>query len=150
MVKNKSSYLNLYKTLASLAMIDGAYSLSEGVLIDELLANARLEQSAKDEVRLVLENKSDPFQFVDLITEPSHLSQLHHLANILFKSDEFDVKEVAFTKEFNKYLESKFDPLAGVRKMEEYLKEDQLKRDEEYNQAQGFFLNLVEYFKRNS
>lgn len=148
MIKNKTSYLNFYKCLASLALIDGVFSSKESQMIDEILDHARLDISEKAEVRAVLEKRSDPYTFIDLISEPSHLSQLHHLANILFKKDDFDVKEKAFIKDFNKYLESKFDPQAGMRKMEDYLKEDQLKRDEEFNQAKGIFLNLVEFFRK--
>lgn len=130
-------------------MIDGTHGPKEEELLENFIRSSRLEDSEKTEVKKLYHQKTDPYNYIDLISEPSHLAQLHHLADILFQTDDFNIKEIVFLEKFTKYIEKKIDPMAAMRKIEDHLKDDELKRDEDFNQAKGLFLTLVELFKKN-
>lgn len=142
------SYLNFYKTLASLASIDGIVTVQEEKFIQELLDHSRLNGSDKLSVTSLLSEKSDPFTFLDNINEPAKLSQLHHMANVLFHKDDFDVKEKEFLNRFLNHLTSKIDMMSALRKVEDYQSQKLIQEKKDLERASGLFLTLVEFYKK--
>ncbi len=147
-IRDKESYLNLWKSLVALTMVDGIYTDNEQETIENFLSNSLLSEEQKIAVREVSKEKFSPYTYVDKITDVAHLSQLHHLANILFRSDEFDIKEEAFLKKFQSYLTDKIDPLSATRAIQNFQREDEEKRKEELKNAKGLFLSLVQLFRK--
>ncbi|EQC43739.1 hypothetical protein [Bacteriovorax sp. Seq25_V] len=147
-IRNQESYLNLWKSLVALTMVDGIYTDKEQETIESFLSNAILTEEQKIAIREVLKEKFSPYTYVDKITDASHLSQLHHLANILFRSDELDIKEEAFLTKFQSYLTQKIDPLSASRAIQDFQRNDEEKRKEELKKAKGLFLSLVQLFRK--
>lgn len=147
MVKNVESYKNMWKAIISLVCVDGEITNEERSWVDEFINKAHLTPEEKEELAQEFHNPGDPFVHIENIKHPAHLSQLHHLANILFQSDYFDYREQVYLEKIQKFIESKIDLLSATRKSADYLKDFEEKTKKEKSQVKGLFLTLVEYFR---
>jgi len=147
MVGNKESYLNLWRSVIGLTTVDGVVTEQEKAWIDTFMSQIQIDEDQRDVLLDDIKNPKNPIQFIDKITDASHLSQLHHLANIVFKSDTFDYKESIYLDKIHKHIESRVDLMCAMRKSQDLLAEMEAVRKEEKKDIKGFFLNLVEFFR---
>ncbi|POB12565.1 hypothetical protein [Halobacteriovorax sp. DA5] len=105
--KKYDSFLNMWRTLVSLTHLDNIVSEQEKTLIQDFINNAKLEDKDRLQLKEDLIQRHRPDEFIHKVNYPAHLSQLHHLANIVFRSDELDPKEEAFLKKILDDIEAK-------------------------------------------
>lgn len=147
MVKDKKSYFNMWRTLVALTTIDGIVTTEEKDWVKDYLDTSLLDDEEKKVLISDLVDHKDPESFLSLITETSHLAQLHHLANLIFHSDTLDYKERVYLEKISKYISSKVDHLNATRKSADYLNAAQLKTRDEKSKVRGLFLALVELYR---
>ncbi|EQC52361.1 DUF533 domain-containing protein [Bacteriovorax sp. DB6_IX] len=147
MVGNRESYLNLWRAVIGLTTVDGIVTDQEREWINKFMAQIKIS----DEERAILEddiqNPKNAITFIDQITEASHLSQLHHLANIVFKSDDFDHKESVYLDKIHKHIETRVDLMCAMRKSQDVMAQVERERLAQKKDIKGFFLGLAELFR---
>ncbi|OIQ17150.1 MAG: hypothetical protein BM556_13130 [Bacteriovorax sp. MedPE-SWde] len=148
MIGNKESYLNLWRAVIGLTAIDGVVTDQEKEWLDTFLVNIRLEGDELEILKNDMKDPKNPSPFIDKVTDAAHLSQLHHLANIIFKSDNFDHKESVYLDKINKLIESKIDMMSAMRKSQDHIAELEMIKKQKQGQIKGFFLHLVDIFKK--
>ncbi len=145
-LKNPESYFNLWRTLVAITHVDNVVTLEERDKIREFLAHARLDE---DQIKILeedLNSKSSPEEFIEKITVPSHLAQLHHLANVVFQSDQLDYREDVFLKKIEENIKKRINFLGALKMVEE--EKRVLDEREQKREVKGFFNNLVEFYRR--
>ncbi len=105
--KKYESFFNMWRTLISVSHLDNVVTKQERELILEFIEKAKLTDEDRQTLYDDLEGRHRPDEFLDKVNFPAHLSQLHHLANILFRSDDLDPKEEAYLKKILGEIESK-------------------------------------------
>jgi uncharacterized membrane protein YebE (DUF533 family) len=148
MTGNKESYINLWRSVVGLTTVDGVVTEQEKEWLDKFLNNAQLDEEQRSILHDDIVNPKNPIQFIDKVTDAAHLSQLHHLANIVFKSDDFDYRESVYLEKIHKHIESKVDLMCAMRKSQDLMAEMEKVKAEQKSDIKGFFLHLVDYFRR--
>ncbi len=144
-IKDPESYFNLWRAIVSITHVDNIVTIEERQQIESFLSSARLSSKQLDILRSDLENQISPEKFIDLITVPSHLAQLHHLANIVFHTDKMDYREDVFLKELEATISKRINFLGALKMVEE---EKRLYEEEEsQKEVKGFFNTLVEFYR---
>lgn len=145
-LKNPESYFNLWRTLVAITHVDNVVTLEERDKIREFLAHARLDEDQVKVLEEDLNSKSSPEEFIEKITVPSHLAQLHHLANVIFQSDQLDYREDVFLKKIEENIKKRINFLGALKMVEE--EKRVLEEREQKREVKGFFNNLVEFYRR--
>ncbi len=144
--KFHDSYFNMWRALVSLSHIDNDVSDEEKMKIKGFIKNLKFESEKKSTLENDLVTKSSPDDFIELITVPAHISQLHHFANIIFKVDGLHKKEKAYFEKIESSIYKKINMLGALKMVEEEQRLDSLK---EIKTNEGFFGALIDYFNDN-
>ncbi len=147
--KKYESFLNMWRTLVSLTHLDNIVSEQETALIQDFILNAKLEEQDRALLKEDLIQRHRPDEFIHKVNYPAHLSQLHHLANVLFRSDELDPKEEAFLKKILDDIEAKIGILNATthsaHAISELNKNDVKKRA---NGPRSAFAEIIRFFSK--
>lgn len=149
MTGNHESYFNMWRAVVAMTTIDGVITEQEKEWLEKFLSHGHLTDEEKLTIREDMKSPSDPEQYINLITDSGHLSQLHHLSNIIFNSDDFDYKEKKYLEKIQKIIESKIDVYGALKVAEDYKAKLAVKTREEKSAVKGIFLTLVEYFRNH-
>jgi uncharacterized membrane protein YebE (DUF533 family) len=144
--KKKESFYNMWRAIIAMSNIDGVVSTQEVDFIKGFLEKDFFDVQQTKNLRDDLENKKDPRDFIDKVDHPAHLSQLHHLAKILFNVDGMDIKEQAFAKDIQELVSKKIDLLGASRLFEDELRALREKEAEESITYKSIFTRLFEKF----
>ncbi|WP_412474370.1 DUF533 domain-containing protein [Halobacteriovorax sp. YZS-1-1] len=144
--KKYESFLNMWRTLIALSHLDNIVSEQERELIQEFIHNAKLNEEDKEILRQDLEQRHRPDEFIGHVNYPAHLSQLHHLANILFRSDELDPKEEAYLKKILAEIETKIGIYNATTQSAEALKK--MSQSEIEVKRKSAFAEIIKFFTK--
>ncbi|RZF21327.1 DUF533 domain-containing protein [Halobacteriovorax vibrionivorans] len=144
--KKYESFLNMWRTLIALSHLDNIVSEQERELIQEFIHNAKLSEEDKEILRQDLEQRHRPDEFIGHVNYPAHLSQLHHLANILFRSDELDPKEEAYLKKILAEIETKIGIYNATTQSAEALKK--MSQSEIEVKRKSAFAEIIKFFTK--
>ncbi|WP_419168633.1 DUF533 domain-containing protein [Halobacteriovorax sp.] len=144
--KKYESFLNMWRTLIAVSHLDNIVSEQERELIQEFIHNAKLNEEDKEILRQDLEQRHRPDEFIGHVNYPAHLSQLHHLANILFRSDELDPKEEAYLKKILSEIETKIGIYNATTQSAEALKK--MSQSEIEVKRKSAFAEIIKFFTK--
>ncbi|AYF44148.1 hypothetical protein BALOs_1141 [Halobacteriovorax sp. BALOs_7] len=144
--KKYESFLNMWRTLIAVSHLDNIVSEQERELIQEFIHNAKLNEEDKEILRQDLEQRHRPDEFIGHVNYPAHLSQLHHLANILFRSDELDPKEEAYLKKILAEIETKIGIYNATTQSAEALKK--MSQSEIEVKRKSAFAEIIKFFTK--
>lgn len=144
--KKYESFLNMWRTLIAVSHLDNIVSEQERELIQEFIHNAKLNEEDKEILRQDLEQRHRPDEFIGHVNYPAHLSQLHHLANILFRSDELDPKEEAYLKKILSEIETKIGIYNATTQSAEALKK--MPQSEIEVKRKSAFAEIIKFFTK--
>ncbi|EPZ49606.1 hypothetical protein M902_1103 [Bacteriovorax sp. BAL6_X] len=147
--KKYESFLNMWRTLVSLTHLDNIVSQQEKALIQDFILNAKLEEEDRALLNDDLDQRHRPDEFIHKVNYPAHLSQLHHLANVLFRSDELDPKEEVFLKKILDDIEAKIGILNATTQSAHTISE--LNKNHVNDQEKGprsVFSEIIRFFSK--
>ena len=141
--KFKDSYYNLWASIISLTHVDNFVSDEEKAKVTEMIKDLRLDEDRKKSLHSLLESAEKPDFYIDRITIPAHISQLHHFANMIFRIDNFDYKEKKYLDSIQELILKQTNILGALKMIEEDKRVENLKPKEE---REGFFGYLIDFF----
>lgn len=144
--KKYESFLNMWRTLIAVSHLDNIVSDQERELIQEFIKNAKLNDEDKQILRDDLEARHRPDEFIGKVNYPAHLSQMHHLANILFRSDELDPKEEAYLQKILAEIEEKIGIYNATTQSAETLK--RMTESEIKVERKSAFAEIIKFFTK--
>ncbi len=144
--KKYESYLNMWRTLIAVSHLDNIITTQEKDLIDQFISNADLDNKDRNLLEEDIIERKRPDEFLDKVNYPAHLSQLHHLANILFRSDDFDPKEEAYLRKILGQIEGKIGILNATSQSAKSFKT--YKNREETYDKRSAFAQIIHFFKK--
>ncbi|MEE3077822.1 MAG: hypothetical protein VX341_00695 [Bdellovibrionota bacterium] len=142
-VKFKDSYYNLWASIISLTHVDNFVSDEEKATVTEMIKDLRLDEDRKKSLHSLLESAEKPDFYIDKITIPAHISQLHHFANMIFRIDNFDYKEQKYLDSLQELILKQTNILGALKMIEEDKRVENLRPKEE---REGFFGYLIDFF----
>ena len=142
-VKFKDSYYNLWASIISLTHVDNFVSDEEKAKVTEMIKDLRLDEDRKKSLHSLLESAEKPDFYIDKITIPAHISQLHHFANMIFRIDNFDYKEQKYLDSIQELILKQTNILGALKMIEEDKRVENLKPKDE---REGFFGYLIDFF----
>lgn len=142
-VKFKDSYYNLWASIISLTHVDNFVSDEEKAKVTEMIKDLRLDEDRKKSLHSLLERAEKPDFYIDKITIPAHISQLHHFANMIFRIDNFDYKEQKYLDSIQELILKQTNILGALKMIEEDKRIENLRPKEE---REGFFGYLIDFF----
>lgn len=142
-VKFKDSYYNLWASIISLTHVDNFVSDEEKAKVTEMIKDLRLDEDRKKSLHSLLESAEKPDFYIDKISIPAHISQLHHFANMIFRIDNFDYKEQKYLDSIQELILKQTNILGALKMIEEDKRVENLKPKEE---REGFFGYLIDFF----
>ncbi len=142
-VKFKDSYYNLWASIISLTHVDNFVSDEEKAKVTEMIKDLRLDEDRKKSLHSLLESAEKPDFYIDKITIPAHISQLHHFANMIFRIDNFDYKEQKYLDSIQELILKQTNILGALKMIEEDKRIENLRPKEE---REGFFGYLIDFF----
>lgn len=142
-VKFKDSYYNLWASIISLTHVDNFVSDEEKAKVTEMIKDLRLDEDRKKSLHSLLESAEKPDFYIDKITIPAHISQLHHFANMIFRIDNFDYKEQKYLDSIQELILKQTNILGALKMIEEDKRVENLRPKEE---REGFFGYLIDFF----
>lgn len=144
--KKYESFFNMWRTLVSLSHLDNIVSEQERQLIEEFIANAKLRDGDAQILHDDLNSRHRPDEFISKVNYPAHLSQLHHLSNVLFRSDNLDPKEEAYLKRIMADIESKIGIYNATSQSAHVISELD-KNKKEYG-PKSAFAEIIKFFSK--
>jgi len=147
MVQDRTSFINMWRAIVALTSVDGIVTDEESEFIGKAVNNKKLfSEEEKNLLIMDLQNPQDPMDFIDKISSPGHIAQIHHLANLLFHVDNFDSSEKKYLKKIFDHIEGRINLMSGARKLQDHNGAYEDERTERLSTVKGVLENFVNKF----
>ena len=147
MVENRDSFISMWRALVALTGVDGIVSQEESDFIGNAINNKRLfSDEERNLLFMDMQSPQDPMPLIDKITSPGHISQIHHLANLLFHADGMDAKEKKYLDEIKAHIESRINIMQGTRKAQDHMSKVEKEKEKSLSTVRGILDNFIKKF----